>query len=549
MKFLPRISYENPVLLKELRVRLRGSRAFTILAGYLICLSLVLFIQYLSWWSQAHYDASGYSNSGKIGSYFFSWLSNVQTFLVVFITPAFTSGTITLEREQQTIELLQLTRLSRFNIVLGKLLSSVSFIALLLFASLPLYSICFLLGGVSPSDIIINFSYLLLLSVFIGCIGLAWSSLVRTSSSAILFTYGCLIFLSIFLIVFYGSVSRALTVSNAYNNNIFIMLLSLMNIFFSSFTYNMTTSSFLVDKIPAWLGGAIQLLVFASIFLVFASSRLRANPDQSIPMLRTLSAILFFITCIFSFICYTNFINHPYLNPGLSAIILFIPPAMLLILLPSFLCTGIIKREHARKFWKALVSGWTKQDWKQGTIFSSLPFLLSICTIGFLLLLMPITQLAHAKYPQTFLLRALVIYFTSDGILLIHFICTVFAMIIGLYSLGIMLSLLINNRWAAMGAHLCLVLSIFLYPFIAINVSYGTDRLSNPWLNLFYLDPFLIFARQPASGYSMDPSMSMLWFWPLPSWIVSTIAWLVISLILFMLMPPLIMKTAVRSKD
>src|SRR5438105_3658601 len=142
MTALTRIFNDNPVLVKELRVRMRGARAYWILTGYLLFLSFILFIRYTFWWNEAQ-ARGGMSAGSKIGQEFFTTIAMVQAFLVAFITPAVTSGAITIEREQRTMEMLEMTRLARGSIVAGKLVSAVSFIALLLISSLPLTSICF----------------------------------------------------------------------------------------------------------------------------------------------------------------------------------------------------------------------------------------------------------------------------------------------------------------------------------------------------------------------------------------------------------------------
>src|SRR5947209_8467453 len=157
MSIASKLIPDNPVLTKELRVRMRGARAYWILTGYLAFLSFMLFFQYSSWWSTAQARGGGFSLSSKIGQQFFTMIFFTQLFLVAFITPAITSGAITIEKEQRTMEMLELTRLSRGSIVAGKLLSAISFVALLLVSSLPITSICFFLGGVSPEQVLLRY--------------------------------------------------------------------------------------------------------------------------------------------------------------------------------------------------------------------------------------------------------------------------------------------------------------------------------------------------------------------------------------------------------
>src|SRR5258706_2292259 len=180
MSVLTNFWSDNPVLTKELRVRMRGTRAYWILTGYLAFLSFILFVQYTSWWNTAQSAGGGFSSGSKIGQQFFTWIFFTQLFLVAFITPAITSGAITIEKEQRTMEMLEMTRLPRGSIVAGKLFSAVGFIALLLVSSLPLTSICFFLGGVSPEQVAYWYFMLLGLSFVTATVGLVMSTIART---------------------------------------------------------------------------------------------------------------------------------------------------------------------------------------------------------------------------------------------------------------------------------------------------------------------------------------------------------------------------------
>ena len=187
---------DNPVVTKELRGRMRGARTYWLLFGYLLLLSLILFFSYLGWWS-SHSGAmeSGASTAGfTVGRTFFKVLFYSQAVMIALITPALTAGAISIEREQRTFEMLRSTTLRPPSIVWGKLASSVSFVTLLLTSSLPLLSLCFLLGGVSPGEVF--FAYLLLVgdAFLFGAIGLCWSAYAANTATATVLSYATLIF-------------------------------------------------------------------------------------------------------------------------------------------------------------------------------------------------------------------------------------------------------------------------------------------------------------------------------------------------------------------
>ena len=132
MSLVTRLLPDNPVLTKELRVRMRGARAYWVMFGYLAFLTLVMLSTYIPWWNNVNSTGGGGSQSSEMGQQLFYSILVTQIFLVLFITPAITSGALTIEREQRTMDMLTLTRMPRRSIVIGKLLAAVSFTSLLI---------------------------------------------------------------------------------------------------------------------------------------------------------------------------------------------------------------------------------------------------------------------------------------------------------------------------------------------------------------------------------------------------------------------------------
>ena len=62
MSLIARLLPDNPVLTKELRVRMRGARAYWILFGYLGFLALVLLFQYAAFLDSVRSTGSGASD-------------------------------------------------------------------------------------------------------------------------------------------------------------------------------------------------------------------------------------------------------------------------------------------------------------------------------------------------------------------------------------------------------------------------------------------------------------------------------------------------------
>jgi len=117
-----------------------------------------------------------------------------QLGLIAFITPGLTAGAISGERERQTLNILLTTQQSSTSIIVSKLLSSLAFLVLMVVSSLPLYSLVFLYGGVSPKMVLIAFGLHLLTMLMIGSLGILFSTIIRKTMVATITTYGVMLF-------------------------------------------------------------------------------------------------------------------------------------------------------------------------------------------------------------------------------------------------------------------------------------------------------------------------------------------------------------------
>jgi ABC-type transport system involved in multi-copper enzyme maturation permease subunit len=176
---------------KELRGRMRGRRAFVILTIYLLLLGsfawmmeLILERQYAGTVA----NSAAYASS-QIGQGIFVALVMLETLLVVALAPAFTAGAISLEREKQTLDMLATTPVSSLSIVVGKLFSALTYLFILIFASIPLTAIVFVFGGVAPDDVIRGYAVLLTTALGLGSMGIFFSALIKRTQAATIITY------------------------------------------------------------------------------------------------------------------------------------------------------------------------------------------------------------------------------------------------------------------------------------------------------------------------------------------------------------------------
>ncbi len=171
----------NPVLVKELRSRMRGARAFVVLSIYLAILSGVTLLLYVAIASSASNDI----NAGReIGRALFFAIAAVALTEVCVITPSLTAGSIAGERERQTYDLLVGSLLTPWQIVWGKLAAALSYALLLIVSAVPLMSLAFLFGGVTLAEVVIALIGLVATAVLYACLGLFWSTVMRSTLAA-----------------------------------------------------------------------------------------------------------------------------------------------------------------------------------------------------------------------------------------------------------------------------------------------------------------------------------------------------------------------------
>lgn len=182
------IILRNPVALKELRGRMRGPRAFVVMTGYLMVVGFFTTFIYLAATSDS-LSATGEIDGGEVGRVLFSAVVAIELFLVTFITPAFTASAISGEHERQTYDLLRTTLLPERSLVWGKLFSALAYVILLLLAAIPMQSIAFLFGGVDLPEVYISFITLMATAMFLGTLGVYFSSITRSTLRANILTY------------------------------------------------------------------------------------------------------------------------------------------------------------------------------------------------------------------------------------------------------------------------------------------------------------------------------------------------------------------------
>jgi len=272
----------NPVLIKEIKLRFRNLKSFTGILFYLIAMSIFVFgFIFMT----TTFSGSGFFRPDE-SFMLFTMMTYIQLGLILFITPGLTAGAISTEREKQTLNILLTTAQTSFQIIFGKMSSSVAFLLLMIVAGLPIYSLVFLYGGVSPSQIAIIFLFYFLTLLTIGSIGIMFSTIIRKTIVSMIATYGTMIFLTaatgFFLIIStqisqFGSTAPTFSPFTYFwaSINPAVVLFTLLQPAYAQEIQNMT-----VVPLPLWVGYLTVWLFITALALFLAVKRLRVNMSK-----------------------------------------------------------------------------------------------------------------------------------------------------------------------------------------------------------------------------------------------------------------------------
>lgn len=187
----------NPVLRNESKLAVRSIRFNLTIFFYVLILSIGTMLFYRAFIGEIY--ASGTNPQYAVTLYIA--MAIIQAMLLMFIVPSLTSTAICSEREKQTLDILLSTRLSPLQIILGKLFSSSLRVIVLIICTIPIYSICGLIGGVKISNILMLTLSFIVNTIFVGSIGILVSTYVKTSRAATALAYSIVLFIFAGLIV------------------------------------------------------------------------------------------------------------------------------------------------------------------------------------------------------------------------------------------------------------------------------------------------------------------------------------------------------------
>lgn len=266
----------NPILIKEMRTRMRGTRAFLVLTGYVVTLSVIIGLVYVV----LHKNAPT-TVVNQAGSILTPVLIYVQMGLICLIAPTFSASAISSEREQQTFDLLVASLARPSAILFGKVGAALSYLILTLFGSLPLIALTYSLGGVALRDIAIAYLIMIVAGVTFCSLSFLWSTLIRRGVLAQLMSVTVVIFLvaampalALFFSALAGNLSG--TPSQTFMNIVFLLLRTNPFAAIASQIPGIPIpQNIWLRDVPVWVTQVIFYLVLTAVSLFLSLKRLQ----------------------------------------------------------------------------------------------------------------------------------------------------------------------------------------------------------------------------------------------------------------------------------
>lgn len=175
----------NPILAFSGRRRMRSLRTPILLTVYSVLLAGIAYLTVYS----AFLQPTVTLGNMRASVYGYLLMVCLQFGLLVLIAPAMTACSVSGERERQTLDLLLVTNTGAVRLVLGKLLESFGFLALMVLCSMPTLSLVLLTGGATIGQVLTAVLFLMLISLGALSVGLFCSTLLKRTVTATVVSY------------------------------------------------------------------------------------------------------------------------------------------------------------------------------------------------------------------------------------------------------------------------------------------------------------------------------------------------------------------------
>ncbi|MCS7192219.1 MAG: ABC transporter permease subunit, partial [Armatimonadetes bacterium] len=274
----------NPIISREMKVRMRFARAFWLQGAYLFFLIIIVLLAYQGIIAQSPLQHPAQLQM-RLQKFYYVLLYSLVA-IIVLIAPALTASAISFERERLTLDLLLTTPLRPMQILFGKLLASFAFLMLLLVESMPIVAVCIVMGGATVGDLLATYTLIAFSTLHLCAFAIYCSACNRSSGIATFWAYlGTIAILgSTFWVALGEVVFSALAPKATFGGPIgppvgttaqVTFPLASIHPFAAPVIKAMPTRIFGVE-FPCWLLGIVLSLLLTRFWLTAAAARLPA---------------------------------------------------------------------------------------------------------------------------------------------------------------------------------------------------------------------------------------------------------------------------------
>lgn len=192
---------DNPLLVREVRRRMRGRLFSWSLIAYIVALGGVSIVVVFA--SDPGDSAISLRDQidrvGQVGIKLNGGMRVLELLVALVVAPLLTAGLASVEKERDTFDFLKVTTLDARTFVLGCLLTTACFLLLVFSCTLPVLALTFVYGGVSMAEIV-SFKAIVFVSAMAIC---AFGVLISTNYRRSVSVLGSMVLL-MFLFLFVG---------------------------------------------------------------------------------------------------------------------------------------------------------------------------------------------------------------------------------------------------------------------------------------------------------------------------------------------------------
>ncbi|MCE9583863.1 MAG: ABC transporter permease [Planctomycetes bacterium] len=268
--------FAGPIPVRELRATFRGWRFVILFTSALVMALFVL-------WMTAFGMEQDRMAASSIGQSLFGVLVAIQAAIIALLVPGFAGTSIVREKDKSTLELLSTTTIQPWQIVWGQFMAAMGYVAVYLFATLPIMALPFWYGGLSGWEPLVAYAGLFLFAALIAIWGIYASATSQTIARAVGMSY-IFVFLGGFPLAgaLYEIIDRAMRgrgditeIIDAISRNASFVTIDAAYAFLAPFTFFFIVA---VNRLkPAGSNRSTSLRIFATFFLPAAAAVILFN--------------------------------------------------------------------------------------------------------------------------------------------------------------------------------------------------------------------------------------------------------------------------------